>query len=598
MSDFITADDAGTLPGLLLERIRRTPDAAAYIEYDAAQGGWGPQSWRDTGRRAAKFRAALSRAGLAPGERVALLLPNSTDWVAFDMGAMSLGLVVVPLFAHDSAANLADVLADAEARLALFATGSRWAEVRTHASRLEALEQIWIREPGGDLDDAGGGRAARSLLDVLPAAAGEFETDARDPEALATLIYTSGTTGRPKGVMLSHVALLSNAEAAGKVIAPRADDVLLSHLPLAHAFERTAGCYLAMMGGSTVAYARSIDLLKEDIATIRPTVLLSVPRLYERLTAAIRGRAASNPIKRWLLEATADLGWRRRLARERADAAFSPLHERLWSVLDLLAAAPVRRALGGRLRAAVSGGAPLDPNIARFLVGLGVPLTEGYGLTEAGPVVAAATPEDSLPGSVGRPLPSVELATSAGSELLVRTPSVMKGYWRDKAATAAAIDDDGWLHTGDLAAIRDGRVFILGRIKDVVVLATGEKVNSAAIEEEILREPLFEQAVAVGEGRPCLVAVIVLNRDRWADLARRHHWSEHEPNALAVREHVLQRICYRLRDMPDYAQVRAVHLTLEPWTLETGAETPTLKVKRQAVERRFAREIAELYLKK
>lgn len=595
MSELITAADAGSLPGLLQERIRRTPDAVAYLEYDAKQGNWRSRTWRDVGHRAARFRAALVRTGLRAGERVALLLPNSTDWVAFDMGAMSLGLVVVPLYSHDSAANLVDVLADSEARLALLPTRARWVELHPHASRLEALEQVWISEPSGANNPSGGASAVLSLPEALSVAAGEFDTGVRDPRALATLIYTSGTTGRPKGVMLSHFALLWNAEATGKIITPRADDVLLSHLPLAHAFERTVGCYLPMMGASTIAFARSIELLRDDITAVRPTVFLSVPRLYERLAAGIRAKAAGNPIKNWLLETTADLGWRRHSDARTGAAGLDPLCALLWNVLDRLIGVPVRQALGGRLRAAVSGGAALDPNIARFLLGLGVPLTEGYGLTEAGPVVTAAAVADSVPGSVGRPLSGLEVEIGPESELLVRTPSVMQGYWRDEAATLLAKDRDGWLHTGDMADIRDGRLFLLGRLKDITVLATGEKVNPASIEEEIIKDPLFQQAVAVGEGKPCLVAIVVLNRDRWVDLARRHDWSMHDPNVFAVREHVLQRIAYRLRDMPEYAQVRNVHITLEPWTLETGTMTPTLKVKRQSVKRRFERVIETLY---
>lgn len=594
LSEFITAADAGTLPGLLSERMKRTPEATAYLEYETASAAWCPRTWRDVGWRAARFRAALAKAGLRAGERVALLLPNSSDWIAFDMGAMSLGLVVVPLYAHDSAANLAWVLADSGARLTIFPTAARWNEVRAHASGLEALDQVWIREPTDACDEAGT-RTVRSLMDILPAAASEFEAVERDPRALATLIYTSGTTGRPKGVMLSHFALLWNAEAAGKVITPLASDVFLSHLPLAHAFERTVGCYLAIMGGSTVAYARAIELLKEDIATIRPTVFLSVPRVYERVAAGIRRKVEGNPVKSWLLEATATLGWRRRTGKAGQAAILNPLQALTWRALDRLVAVPVRQALGGRLRAAVSGGAALDADLARFLIGLGIPLTEGYGLTEAGPVVSAATLAESMPGSVGRPLSGLEVALGAQSELLVRTPAVMQGYWRDEAATTRAIDRDGWLHTGDIAEIRDGRLFLSGRLKDVIALATGEKVNPAAIEDEIVKDALFAQAVAIGEGKPCLVAVIVLNSDRWGELARRHDWREHDLNSLVVRDHVLQRIACCLGDMPDYAQVRNVHLTLEPWTVEAGTETPTLKVKRKAVESLFKREIAALY---
>jgi long-chain acyl-CoA synthetase len=596
MGDFITAADAGTLPGLLHERILRTPDATAYLEHNAAHKDWVVHTWADMGRRAAQFRGALAKTRLKAGERVGLLLPNCVDWVAFDMAAMSLGLVVVPLYTHDSAANISDVLADSEARLALFPTWSRWVEFAAHAARLEALEHVWIWEPGVSVPGADRGRPALAVADVLPAGAGKFETDADDPKALATLIYTSGTTGRPKGVMLSHFALLWNAESTSKVITPRPDDVFLSHLPLAHAFERTLGCYLSMMGASAVAFARSIDLLKDDIAAIRPTVFLSVPRLYERLAARIRANAGGNPLERWLVDLTARLGWRRCCGLRGLSPAMDPVRARLAKALDRLIATRMRDALGGRLRVMVSGGAPLDPDIARFLIGLGLPLTEGYGLTEAGPVVTAAAPEDCVPGSVGRPLPGVDLSIGADNELLVRTPSAMLGYWRDQPSTVKTIDNEGWLHTGDLAEIRDSRLFILGRLKDVIVLTTGEKIDPSAIEAEILKDPLFQQVVAVGECRPCLAAILVLNRERWISLALRHKWSGRDPNARRVRDHMLGRIATRLRDMPDYAQVRAVFLTLEPLTIEGGLATPTLKVKRQAVERRFEREIAKLYL--
>jgi long-chain acyl-CoA synthetase len=436
--------------------------------------------------------------------------------------------------------------------------------------------------------------AVKCLEDVIG------ETDAAfghsvGPSALATIIYTSGTTGRPKGTMLTHFALLWNVESTAGIIPPRRDDVFLSHLPLAHAFERTVGCYLPMMGGATVAYARSVDDLPEDLQAIRPTVLLSVPRIYERVYGTVRSRAAGNPLRRRLVDLARRLGWARFEAAQGRAPAPALGARLLWPLFDRLVAKPVRDALGGRLRVAVSGGAPLPAEVTRFLVAMGVPLTEGYGLTEAGPVVAATALNDIVPGSAGRALPGVELAVSRDEELLVRTPSVMTGYWKDEAASARAIDRDGWLHTGDLAEIRNGRLFLRGRLQDIEVLAIGEKVNASLIEDEIRKDRLFEQAVVIGDGKPFLVAVCVLNAKRWQALAGALGVGAANPNVPAALNEALSRLRWCLRDQPRHAQVQAAHLVLEPWTVESGLLTPSLKVKRSRVVERYRKAIEALY---
>ena len=258
-------------------------------------------------------------------------------------------------------------------------------------------------------------------------------------------------------------------------------------------------------------------------------------------------------------------------------------------------ARPIRAAFGGRLRAAVSGGAPLPKEVSHFLIAIGLPLVEGYGLTEAAPVVTATALDDNVPGSVGRALPGIELAVAENHELLVRSPAVMTGYWKDEVETAQAIDPNGWLHTGDLAEIRDGRVFIHGRLQDIQVLAIGEKVNASLIEDEIRRDELFEQALVIGEGKPFLAAVCVLNRKRWLALAGELGVCPDNPNVDPVLEEVRLRLANRLKDQPRYAQVQAVHLVLEPWTVEAGLLTPSLKVKRDRVEDLYRGAIEALF---
>jgi long-chain acyl-CoA synthetase len=312
------------------------------------------------------------------------------------------------------------------------------------------------------------------------------------------------------------------------------------------------------------------------------------------MSAAIRANVAGSFAKRTLLRFTASLGWRRFEAKQHN---LSPgLAARLLGpILKQYVSVPVLAAFGGRLRVAISGGAPLDQDVAQLLTGLGLPLVEGYGLTEAAPVVAANGLDDNMPGSVGRPLEGVEVRLSPEGELLVRSPSMMTGYWKDADATARALDSMGWLSTGDVAEIKDGRIFIRARVRDMIVLSVGEKVNPNVVEAELTRDHLFQQVVVVGDRRPFLVAVIVLNADAWGRFAADKGLDPARPNHPVSKIEVLARFAPLLGALPRCAQVHAVHLTLEPWTIEAGLLTPTLKVKRDIVQRKFAGEITALY---
>jgi long-chain acyl-CoA synthetase len=351
-----------------------------------------------------------------------------------------------------------------------------------------------------------------------------------------------------------------------------------------------------MMGGSTIAYARSAQDLPDDLVAIRPTVMLGVPLLFERMSAAIRAKVAASAAKRRLLRMAVAVGWRCFLAAQHRGGA--GLGARLfWPLLKRYVAMPVMAAFGGRLRVAISGGAPLDQGTAQLLIGLGLPLVEGYGLTEAAPVVAANGLDENLPGSVGRPLGGIEVTLNSKGELLVRSPSIMMGYWKDDAATTRVFDESpGWLSTGDVAEItEDGRIFIRGRLAEIIVLSIGEKVNPNLVEGELTRDPLFKQAVVVGNRRPFLAAVIVLNAEAWELFAASKGLDPQQPNHAASKIELLARITLLLAALPRYAQVRAVHLASEPWTIEAGLLTPTLKVKRDVVVPLFAKEIDDLY---
>ncbi|MFZ3140542.1 AMP-dependent synthetase/ligase, partial [Polaromonas sp.] len=445
----------------------------------------------------------------------------------------------------------------------------------------------------------------RSLAGWL--AAGQGMPAAAQPPAeadLAAIVYTSGTTGKPKGVMLTHRNVVSNVLAILERVAPTADDVFLSFLPLSHTFERTVGYYLPVAVGSCVAYARSVAWLAEDLKTVRPTVLVSVPRIYERVFAKLQESLAGSALKVRLFHAAQAVGWRRFCKAQGLPlaagegSAWALLDPLLWPLLDRLVAGKLRAQFGGRVRVAVSGGAPLSHAVARCFLGLGLPLLQGYGMTETSPVVAANGVDDNDPASVGRVLPGVEVRIGDNRELQVRGPSVMQGYWKRAEDTARVLTPDGWLSTGDQADLQNGRIRIMGRIKEIIVTSTGEKVPPGDLELAIAVDPLFGQVMVVGENRPFIACVAVVNKPEWQRLAASLGLDPDAAASLnqpAVHQAALARIATQTRDFARYATPRAIFLTLEPWTIENTFMTPTLKLKRNNLMTRYASEIEAMY---
>jgi len=592
-----------TLPDLLEWRAALTPAGLAYREYDRGSDAWRSWSWQEVREAVAQLTIALAGLALPAGARVAILLANGVDAACIDLAVQAAGGVPVPLHALDNPESIAWILADSGAEVLFAATDGDWRRIAALGHALPALRHVVARSiegpvHAGEFPDV---RSLASWTSAAPLAAGG--PPARPPEGspLAALVYTSGTTGRPKGVMLTHENVLSNVRACLERFSPREDDVFLSFLPLSHTFERTAGFYLPIAAGSCVTFTRSVQQLAEDLRTVRPTVLVSVPRIYEKIYASLQ-EAAGAPRAAGLdpLSLAIASGWRRferRQGRRKARGPGAAFDALLQAVLDPLVGRRLRARFGGRLRIAVSGGAPLAPAIAHCFLGLGVDIVQGYGMTETSPVVACNAPDDNDPETVGRPLPGVEVRLGDNRELQVRGPNVMAGYWNRPDDTAGAFVD-GWLRTGDQAAIVDGRLRIVGRLKDILVTATGEKIAPADVEQALLGDPLFEQAFVFGEGRPFLGCVLVLADRGWRELAVRVGLDPDDPAALrapgavgAVMRHVQR----QTSALPRHGQPRRVVLTRDAWTMANGLLTPTLKPKRNNLTARFAGAIEALY---
>jgi long-chain acyl-CoA synthetase len=594
-SHLISVEAAVTLDGLFRERVARTPENVACLDYDPQRGNWRKQTWGQVNEQVARWQAALEKDGLKAGDRVAVMLRNCPEWMIYDQAALGLGLVTVPLYTQDRPENVAYILSDSGSKVLLIEGAEQWQALSEVKGQLENLVRILTVHPVSDPGEA----RLKPLAEWLPGTGGETRHVPREPDSLATIVYTSGTTGRPKGVMLSHRNILSNAAASSDVIAPGYDDLFLSFLPLSHTFERTCGYYLAIMAGSSTAYSRGIPQLAEDLQAIRPTLLISVPRIYERVYGAIRARLDEGPaFRKKLFELAVRVGYARFEHAQRRGPWLPAFL--LWPVLNALVAKKILARLGGRLRAAISGGAALPPDISRVFLGLGLTVLQGYGMTEASPVICGNRPDDNVPASVGRPLPGIQVKLGQGDGLLAKGPNVMLGYWNNPRATADVLGGDGWLITGDIARIdAQGRVYITGRLKEIIVLSNGEKISPIDVEAAIVRDSLIEQVMLLGEGKPYLSVIAVLNADQWKKVCSEHGFDSASPDTVrtkAVEELLLARIGAQMRAFPGYAQVRRVAASLDPWTVENGILTPTMKVKRAKVMEKFNAEIDEMYV--
>jgi long-chain acyl-CoA synthetase len=587
--------------------LRDRPRPDAFLR--KVNGAYQPVSSEQAIERIERLAAALIEAGVRPGDRVAILAETRFEWAVADLAVLTAAAATVPIYPTLPPGQIEPLLLDSGAVAIFCSTPAQFEKVRAVWPHVTALRLLVLFD--GEVPAAGvPGRVVRlAELELAGARRLERAREALDEriasltsEHLASIIYTSGTTGVPKGVMLTHGNFVANVEGALRSFDLRPADITLSHLPLSHVFERMAGHFTPIAAGTAIAYASSFDTLPDDLLAHRPTVLMSVPRFYEkvferaRTIAGERGPRAAQVFERAY---EAALRWSR--ARQGAPGA-PPMNWQLalaHRIFDLLVYRKLRERFGGRIRFCISGGAPLPADLARFFHACGIPILEGYGMTETSPVIAVNTLERWRIGTVGPPIQNIEVRIADDSEIVTRGPCVMRGYFRRDADTAAVIDRDGWMHTGDLGRLDDGFLAITGRKKDLLVTAGGKKVAPSAIEARLRQCASIAEVMLVGDDRPYLTALIVPNfaalesaaRARGIPFANRAELVASEGAHALVEDEI--RAC--MEGLANFEQVRRFLLLDREWTLDAGEITPTLKVRRPIVLQRNAEAIEAMY---
>jgi long-chain acyl-CoA synthetase len=563
------------------------------------------ESTRDWFDRVRDLALGLMSFGVGKGDRVVIMSESRPEWLLTDFAILTAGAVTVPVYSTLTPGQARYIIQDAGARVAFVSTADQLEKLQRIRHELPSIEVIIAFDPPVtpsisvlSLQAVAGRGHARMMAEW--GVAREFRDRAREirPDDLATIIYTSGTTGEPKGVMLSHHNLVSNLLAGHTIVPVGPDDVSLSFLPLSHSFERLVS-YVYLAHGVTVIFAESMDTVGRDLAVVRPTVMTGVPRVYEKFQARImeRGHALPQP-RRTLFH----WGVKVAVAKARAEASGARARGVLAleaALADRLVFSKIRESVGGRLRCLVSGSAPLPTSVAEFFYGIGLPITEGYGLTETSPILTSNPMGAPRLGTVGKAVPGVELRIADDGEILARGPNVMLGYYNKPEATAEVLRD-GWFHTGDIGAIDgEGYLRITDRKKDLLVTSGGKKIAPQPIEAVLTRSPLVAEAVVLGDRRRFVSALIVpdfnaLER-RLKDLGR----PPSDRDVLVVRDDVVAlytEIVEALnRDLSQFERIKKFRVLPREFSIASGELTPTMKVKRKIVEEKWREAIDEMY---
>lgn len=603
----MSGESPRTLNELFSTAVRRR--ASEIVMRFKREKRWHDITGAELADRVRRVALGLHALGVKPGERVALLAESSPEWSLTDYAILATGAVNVPIYPTQAVDQVEFILRNSGARV-LFVSTNR--QLKRVAAALEALKKarpriILFETPKEEtegvtslaaLEKLGGEEHARQpqLYEQLVALA--------QPEDMATIIYTSGTTGDPKGVMLTHHNLVSNAVNSGAVFELRPDDVALSFLPLSHVFERTV-LYIYMLFGVQICYARGVEYVGEDIKEICPTVVTAVPRLFEKIYATINKRAAdAAPWQQKVFHRAVQLGREAAVLQDQGQRV--PLATRLQlKALDKLVFSKWRAAVGGRLRFFVSGGAALPPDLAYIFLGAGIMILQGYGLTETSPVVSFNRAHANRVGTIGTPIPGVKVRAAADGELLVQGENVMQGYYlmEDESAQVLKEYDDGiWFHTGDIGTIDDeGFIRITDRKKDLLKTSLGKYIAPQPIENLIRSIPMVEQVIVIGNMRKFAAALIVPNLDALRTYAKTLSLEVKEAAELArrprIHEYFKKKVDEVTKALAPHEKIKKIALIPQEFTIEGGELTPSLKIRRKFVEDKYRDVIDGLYPK-
>ncbi len=573
--------------------------ARAFLK-DKRDKVWTDHSWTEISDAAGKLRAGLPSLGARPGDRIAILSENCPEWIVVDQAVLGLGAIVVPLYTTSGLEETAHVINDSGAKI-IAANGPEMIQkILGLGSSIPGLTAIIALHRGAESAPAANGTPAIvTLASVSGDAPAAIVEGSRDD--LATIIYTSGTTGTPKGVMLSHGNIISNCEDSLTALALNHTDMTLSHLPIAHSFERTAGYYTVAMAGGTIAFAESLGQIAANLTEVEPTVVLTVPRLLEVIHSRVmRTVESSPPMRQRLFKMALAAGDQAAEYRHRGKPV-PPLLALSMALFRRLVFARVRAIFGSRMRYLISGGAPLPTEINRFLSAAEIPIVEGYGLTEAAPVVACNLHNGKTRiGTVGLPLAHIQVEMAADGELLLRGPNIMKGYYKLEADTKEAIDEQGWLHTGDIAKIDvEGYISITDRKKEIIVLSGGKNVSPAYVEGKLVGDKFISQACVVGDRRKHLAALIVPDYENLAEFLADNNLDPKNPDALAKSPALKTLLHQRIREinkqLSDVEAIVGFTIVPQPFTQESGELTPSLKVRRKVVQAHFKQQIDSMF---
>jgi long-chain acyl-CoA synthetase len=568
-------------------------------------GAWTPISSDEFRVAVEETAAGFDSLGLKPAERVGILGENRPEWAYADLATLCGRGTVVTIYPSLPANQILYILKDSGARVVVASTEAQAEKILSVKAEAPELRHVIVMD---DVSVMGaqtlasvreiGRRALAVDKDLIRRRAATVR-----PDDLATLIYTSGTTGDPKGVMLTHANLGSNVETCAReifsILGP--GDSVLSFLPLCHVFERMGGQFVMLKRGVTIAYAEAFDKVPQNLLEIKPTILVSVPRLYEKIMARVREKVASAPPIRQRIFAFGEATGREMFEIGQRNGTPSAWLRLKHKVADRLVLSTVRAGLGGSIRIAVSGGAALPREIGAFFGAMGMPILEGYGLTETSPVICVNTPTNNRQGSVGKPIEGVEVKIAADGEILTRGPHVMRGYFNKPEATAEAIDSDGFFHTGDIGRMdADGYLYITDRKKDLIVTSAGKNIAPQPIENVLKTHPLISEIVMVGNGRNYPSALVVPSFENLGRLAAEKGIANTSREALVadprVIELVEQAVASMCGEFAQYEKIKKITLLPREFSIDQGELTPTLKVKRRVVEAKYKDLIDRMYL--